>query len=128
MGSDMRILVPACRAYFYPDVVLTCAEPVFQDEEQDTILNPTVLIEILSKSTEKLDRERKFDCYRLLPTLTTYVLVSQEQARIEVYQRDGEEWRFMPLLGRDQSLTLPMLTSPLSFESIYARVKFGEEE
>ena len=91
LTSDMRVKVAATGLYTYPDLAIVCDEPQFEDDVFDTLLNPRVLIEILSDSTEKYDRGAKFELYRGLPSLQEYILVSQKQALIErhVRQSDG---------------------------------------
>src|ERR1700686_1263878 len=68
VSSDLRVRVPECDRYFYPDVVVVCNQPEFEDLEADTVLNPTLIVEVLSISAERLDREEKYDCYRTLPS------------------------------------------------------------
>ena len=72
----MRVLAPKCNRYFYPDVVVVCGQPQFEDSELDSLLNPALIIEVLSDSTERADRREKWDCYRTLESLETYVLAS----------------------------------------------------
>lgn len=88
--SEMRVRIPE-RGYMYPDVVIVCGEPQLEDGHLDTLLNPAVLIEVLSKSTERYDRGRRFYLYRLIESLADYVLVAQDEYRVEHYtkQPDG---------------------------------------
>lgn len=93
--SDIRVKVQKNGLYTYPDVTVTCAEPKLEDDRKDTLLNPTVIIEVLSESTEKYDRGKKFRLYRDLESLQEYVLVSQEQQRVEKFFRDPSGfWKF----------------------------------
>src|SRR5215211_3382177 len=85
--SDMRVKVSRIGKYTYPDVVVACEEEEFDDEERDTLLNPLVIIEVLSESTEAYDRGRKFEHYQYIESLTEYLLVSQEPYRVEQYVR-----------------------------------------
>lgn len=80
-ASDMRVRIPSKRMYTYPDVVVVCDEPRFEDDYLDTLLNPTVIIEVLSKSTEPYDRFQKFAFYRTSASLAEYVLVAQHEYR-----------------------------------------------
>lgn len=93
--SDMRVKDPASDRYVYPDATVVCAGPAFLDDVEDTLLNPTVLVEVLSPSTEAYDRGEKFDLYRSIPSVADYILVSTSQEKIEHYtrQEDGS-WRF----------------------------------
>lgn len=90
-AGDLRVRIPSKRMYTYPDVVVVCDEPQFEDDDLDTLLNPNVIIEVLSKSTEPYDRTRQFAFYRTIESLTEYVLVAQDEYRIEQYtkQPDG---------------------------------------
>jgi Uma2 family endonuclease len=93
--SDMRVKIPAISKYTYPDLVVTCGEEQFEDEQNDTLLNPVVIIEVLSESTEAYDRGKKFEHYQHLDTLREYLLVSQEPYRIEQYTWQNENtWTY----------------------------------
>jgi Uma2 family endonuclease len=85
--NDMRVKAAEARSYHYPDIVVACGTPQFEDAHVDTLLNPTLLIEVLSPSTEAYDRGGKFAHYRKILTLQEYLLVSQDQPSIERYQR-----------------------------------------
>src|ERR1019366_2678061 len=87
---DMRVRVSATGLYAYPDTVIVCGEPQFLDATQDTLLNPTVIVEVLSPSTEAYDRGRKFELYRAIPSLTHYLLVSPERMSAELFTRQEE--------------------------------------
>ncbi len=119
--SDIRVQTPLTNPYTYPDVVAVCGDPVFTDSEVDTLLNPTVIVEVLSRSTSDYDWSDKFASYRTIPSLYEYVLVSQDTARIEVYSRpagsgDATRWIYEVAEGaaeiaflRSVSVTLPLL-------------------
>ena len=79
----MRVKVSPTGLYTYPDVVVVCGQPKFDDAQKDTLLNPTLIVEVLSKSTEAYDRTRKFEHYRTLESLTDYLLISQDAPWIE---------------------------------------------
>ncbi len=83
--GDMRVHIPATGLYTYPDVTVVCGTPQFDDKEFDTLLNPTVIIEVLSPSTEKYDRGKKFEHYRSIPSLREYVLIAQDEMRVQLY-------------------------------------------
>lgn len=89
-ATDMRVKVSASGIYTYPDVVAVCGERRYDDKRKDTLLNPTVLIEVLSPSTEKYDRGKKFEHYLTLETLQDYVLVAQDRVHIEHFTRQGD--------------------------------------
>ncbi|NUQ75413.1 MAG: Uma2 family endonuclease [Polyangiaceae bacterium] len=91
--SDMRVKVPATGLYTYPDASVVCGKPEFEDGGMDTLLNPLVLVEVLSDSSERYDRGKKFEQYRSIPSLTDYVLVSQDHVLVEHFRRgEGGTW------------------------------------
>jgi Uma2 family endonuclease len=124
-SSDMRVLVPECNRYFYPDVVVVCGEARFEDAELDTLENPSLIIEVLSESTEHADRRLKSDCYRTLPSLRTYVLIAQDEPRIETFTRqDNGVWGYEAVSGREAVMPLPAIGCMLRLSDVYARVEF----
>lgn len=126
--SDMRVRIPRSKDYTYPDVVVVCDEPQFEDDELDTLLNPTVLIEVLSPSTEHYDRGTKFHLYREIVSLSEYILIAQDTPRVEHYirQKDGL-WLFSATTALDTTLTLPSINCTLALTDIYAKVTFESE-
>src|SRR5262245_5251681 len=90
LTSDIRLNVDVTCLYTYPDVIIVCGEPQFEDEVFDTLLNPRAVIEVLSDSTEKYDRGTKFAHYRQVPSLQEYVLVAQDRPLLERYVRQGD--------------------------------------
>ena len=125
-ANDMRISIPTARSYFYPDVGVVCEEPRFEDDVFDTLLNPIVIVEVLSPSTEAYDRGEKFAYYRQITPLQEYILVSQDQIRIEHYYRQERQWIFTDFEKRDQILLLPSIQCELPLQEIYERVTFSE--
>jgi Uma2 family endonuclease len=121
-GSDMRILVSQTGLYTYPDAVVVCGEPRFQDDEVDTLLNPTLIVEVLSPSTESYDRGAKFAHYRRLASLQEYVLVAQDEVRVERYTRKGDEWLLTEFTRPDDSLRLASIDCEFPLSEIYAKV------
>ena len=127
-SGDMRVLVPECDRYFYPDAVVVCGEAQFEDEELDTLTNPALVVEVLSTSTEKTDRRLKWDCYRTLPSLQTYVLIAQDEPRIETYTRqDNGAWEYEAVSGLEATVSLPAIGCTLRLADVYARVAFAPE-
>ena len=115
--------------FSYPDAVVICGEPQYHDEHRDVILNPTVIIEVLSESTEAFDRSEKFFRYQTWnPTLTDYLLVSQTSPLIEhfVRQPDGG-WSYYFYQGLEQSLSIKSIGCTLRLAEVYDRVGFPEE-
>ncbi|MEO8397568.1 MAG: Uma2 family endonuclease, partial [Chloroflexota bacterium] len=100
-----------------------------EKDQQDTLLNPTVIIEVLSPSTEIYDRGKKFQYYRELDSLQEYVLISQDQARIECYLRQPDgKWLFSEARGLEASLDLPSIECTLALATVYKRVNFAPAE
>ena len=123
-SNDMRVRVSPAR-YTYPDMVVACDGPEFEDSSQDILLNPVVLMEVLSPTTEKDDRSWKFAHYRHLATLTDYVMLSQYQPLVEHYTRNSDDkWVLTDLRGLSSVLRLPSIGCELSFSVIYERVEF----
>lgn len=122
--ADMRVNISASGRYTYPDVVAVCGERRFEDSELDTLLNPTVIAEVLSETTEKYDRVEKFDHYRSIASLREYVLVAQSSMRVDHYVlRDGQ-WVFSALTAAEERLALPSIGCEISLADIYEGVEF----
>jgi len=128
--ADMRVKVSAISLYTYPDVVVACGELVFEGEEPDTLLNPTLIVEVLSASTEAYDRGNKFKHYRQIPSLQEYVLVSQEQPQVERFVRrgDGEEWVWSAVTGLEATAHFASIDCRVPLAEIYDRVAFPDPE
>lgn len=124
--NDMRVRIPSPMSYTYPDVVVVCDEPRFEDDVFDTLLNPTVLFEVLSPSTEAYDRDRKFARYQQIASLREYVLVSQDRLRVEHYCRRGAQWVLTEFCARADELSLVSIGCELALWDIYALVQFPE--
>jgi Uma2 family endonuclease len=128
-GSDMKVRVAETGLYTYPDLSIACGEIQFQDEHRDVLLNPCVIVEVLSKSTERRDRGWKFDRYCELPSLVDYVLVSQDKRLVEHYIRQPhDEWKLQRLKEPDSVLRLTAVGCEVALRAIYADVEFGPEE
>ena len=122
--SDMRVQVATTGMYTYPDVVAVCGPREFADAHRDTLLNPTVIVEVLSPSTQDYDRGAKFDYYWRLPSLAEYVLVAQDQMRVEHFARQDAGWLLTIARAPDDILRLPALDAALPLAAIYANVEF----
>jgi len=122
-ASDMRVRVPACDKYYYPDIVVVCGEPRYQHLGGiETLLNPTLIVEVLSESTEAADRGDKWICYQTLHSLQTYVLVSQDRVLVEVYQRAERNWIYTTYEDTNQVIALEAILCELRVSEVYARV------
>ena len=122
-ASDMRVGISAGLFYFYPDVTVVCSEPCFEDDAFDTLINPQVIIEVLSPSTENYDRVEKFAHYRQSESLQEYILISQAQVRVEHYLRQGQQWIRSELRALENVLPLPSIGAELSLSQIYRFVE-----
>ena len=126
LANEMRVSSPLTSSYFYPDVVAVWGEPRFEDEVFDILLNPTVIIEVLSPSTEAYDRGDKFAHYRQLHSLQEYILVSQDKVRVEHYVRQTEQWVLTDFQRLEQHLPLTSIQCELPLQEIYENVPFPE--
>jgi Uma2 family endonuclease len=123
--SDLRVQVSATGLYTYPDASVICGPLEFEDEHRDTVLNPTVVVEVLSESTEAYDRGKKFGHYRQIPTLREYLLVSQDEPRIERFLRnDDGTWTLTEATGPEATLPLPSLGIEIALREVYDKVEF----
>lgn len=123
--TDLRAKVDPTGLYTYPDISAVCGEPKFEDDRFYTLLNPILIVEVLSSTTESYDRGQKFEHYRLLPSLQDYVLVSQWEYRIERYSRGGDgSWLYTEAVGADSTVDLPSIGCSLSLSRVYEQVKF----
>jgi len=121
-ATDMRVKAAEVRSYHYPDIAVVCGKPEFEDSHADTLLNPTLLIEVLSPSTEAYDRGGKFSHYRKIESLREYLLVMQDQASIERYVRHGEVWMLTETLGLEATVALESIDCVLSLREVYRKV------
>ena len=126
--NDMRVRTHPETSYFYPDVVVVCGEPRFEDNAFDTLLNPIVLVEVLSPSTQAYDRGEKFKNYQQLTSLQEYILVSQDEVHIEHYRRQETQWKLTEFRSLENVLSLTAIECELSLEDIYRRVALGENQ
>lgn len=123
--SDLKVKEQTSGLFTYPDIVVICGEPVFYDQEKDTVTNPTVLMEVLSPSTEGYDRGFKFELYRKIKSLKDYLLISQEKTSIEYYTRlsDGS-WNLKEYTDKSQSIDIKSIECSLDLNEVYYNVKF----
>ncbi|MFZ2632846.1 MAG: Uma2 family endonuclease [Desulfosalsimonadaceae bacterium] len=126
--NDMRVKVSATGLYTYPDVAAVCGEPVFEDAIADTLLNPMVIIEVLSQSTEAYDRGEKFAHYRRLSSLADYVLISQDKACVEHFVRQGNQWVLSEINDVEGKINLNSIGCNLSLGEIYNKVHLEDND
>jgi Uma2 family endonuclease len=122
--SDMRVRVSQTGLYTYPDVIVACGQSQFLDANVDSLLNPTMIVEVLSPSTESYDRGAKFGHYRRLPSLKEYVIVAQDQILVERYFRHGDDWLLTDFRQLEDTLPLRSIDCELRLSDIYAKVEF----
>ena len=123
LPNDMRVKIED--GYVYPDIVISCGDAEFEDNEFDTLTNPVVIMEILSDSTEAFDRGKKFAYYRATPTLQEYILVSQDEYHVEQFIRcDHGKWEYCSYKGIDQTLKVASVNCELPLSEIYWDIKF----
>jgi Uma2 family endonuclease len=121
--NDMRVRVPAANLYTYPDVVVACGDPQFTDEEIDTLLNPALIVEVLSPSTESYDRGTKFEYYRTLPSLAEYLLLAQDRVHAEHFvKQPNDGWLLTETDCLDDVLELTAIGCTLALRDTYDRV------
>ena len=126
--TDMRVFVPETGLYTYPDLVVVCGEPQFQDDVFDTLLNPVLLIEVLSDSTESYDRGKKFQHYRSIESLQEYILVSQNEARIEKYIKHGDGfWLLSEAVGLNSEIEFSSIECVIALAEVYGKINFEDE-
>ncbi len=124
-GSDMKVAVAETGLYTYPDVVAVCGEPLFRDGSRDVLLNPSLIVEVLSPSTEAFDRGAKFAHYRRLPSLREYVLIAQEEMRVEVYMAvDDGTWSLREYSDPNAEVPLTSVNVRLQLAEAYRLVEF----
>lgn len=127
--SDMRIKVQQTGLNTYPDVTIVCGQPQFTDEIRDTLVNPTLIIEVLSPSTERYDRGMKFQNYRTIDALQDYILIAQDHQHIEHYSRqETGQWLLNEVSGSEATLDIPSLQCQLPLEDVYEKVEFVPEQ
>jgi len=120
--SDMRLKIDSTRLYTYPDAMIVCGQDKFDDEHKDMLLNPDVIIEVLSDSTENYDRVKKFGHYRKIGSLKEYVLISQNAAKIEKFVRTPQGWLFSETDETASEMILESVSCSLNIDEVYDKV------
>jgi Uma2 family endonuclease len=126
--SDMRVRIPS-GLYTYPDVTVACGEPKLLDQRRDTLLNPMVIVDVLSESTEAYDRGKKSEHYRQIASLRHYLLVAADRAHIEVYtRRDDQTWQLTEATGLHSTIELSAIECRLELAEVYDKVALEQNE
>jgi len=124
--NDMRLLTNPKGLYTYPDVMVVCGKIEFAPKRDDTVMNPAVIVEVWSDSTQAYDRGKKFALYRQIPSLKDYVMIDQTQPYVEHYRREGHFWVFETLETIDAILTLTSLECEIPLAVMYEKVEWQE--
>ena len=123
-GSDMRVKIASPVKYTYPDIVAICGEEFFEDENEDTLLNPMLIIEVLSKSTEGYDRGEKFEYYQTIESFSEYVLITQEPFRVEQFVRKEQNvWTYFEFRASEDVVKLNFIDCELVLRDIYYKIQ-----
>jgi Uma2 family endonuclease len=123
--NELRVRVDATGLHTYPDIVVLCGEPQLTDDHLDTLTNPTVLVEVLSPSTEAYDRGAKWRHYQQIASLREYVLIAQDAPAVEHFIRqDDGSWRYEATIGLEAAVEFPTLGCALTLTEIYGDVRF----
>lgn len=124
-ASDMRLCVNMTGLYTYPDVMAVCGEREYVDSEVDTLLNPSMIAEVLSESTESYDRGKNFRHYQQISSLKEYVVIAQDEVRVERYTRRGDDWVLSVFSKLDDMLRLTSIDCEVALREIYDKVEFA---
>ncbi|WP_071190147.1 Uma2 family endonuclease [Trichormus sp. NMC-1] len=123
--SDLRLWIPRYNEYTYPDILIIKDEPIFEERRTDTVINPSIIFEVFSKSTSSRDRGDKFTFYRSLPEFQEYILIDQYQSHIEQFSKTKEgNWLFSESDDEEGILTLVSANCQIPYRQIYDRVTF----
>ena len=127
LNRDQRVHVPTTKLYTYPDVTLACGERRYDDADPPSLLNPTLVVEVTSDTTEDFDRGKKFLHYQTITELRHYVLVSHRERRIDHFRREGDgQWHLTTLTQDDARLDLPEHGGAIALADVYGNVDLDE--
>jgi Uma2 family endonuclease len=127
--GDVRLWIPRYRIYTYPDVMVIQGEPVYHENRKDTITNPQLIVEVLSKSTKNYDHVDKFEFYRSIPEFREYIMIDQYRYKVEQFAKTFEsQWFLTEYDSADAVLALSSLDFQITLRDIYERVNFEESE
>ncbi len=123
-GSDMKVRVKPDGLFTYPDISALCGDEKYLDENEDVLLNPSLIIEVLSESTENYDRGKKFVLYRELESLREYVLISSDYKKVEIFKRtQSNQWLLSDII-ENELIHFESIHCSISFEEIYNKIQF----
>jgi Uma2 family endonuclease len=122
LASHMKVSLSDSRKFIYPDVSVFCGEPQFHDDREDVLLNPILIVEVLSATTAAFDRGEKFQAYQQIESLQEYILISQDKHLVEQYVRQTKEaWTYTATVGLESTLALPSIGCVLSVGAVYEK-------
>jgi Uma2 family endonuclease len=126
--SDVKVYIPEYNVYTYPDVMMVADKPIYQEKSKTTILNPLVIIEVLSLSTQDYDRGQKFKYYRSVESLQEYILIDQYESSIEQFAKNPQQkWVLTEYKNQEETLKLESLSWQIPLKNIYKRVDLSEK-
>ncbi|MFK7908916.1 MAG: Uma2 family endonuclease [Chitinophagales bacterium] len=126
-NSDLMVYIESVNKSVYPDVAVVCDKPEFKDKNKIILLNPMLIVEVLSKSTAAYDRGEKFRMYQQLPSFKEYLIVSQDQPKVECFYRESKDlWRISYAVGLDKSIHLYSMDCDIPLTEIYSFIEFEE--
>ncbi|MFB2934145.1 Uma2 family endonuclease [Aerosakkonemataceae cyanobacterium BLCC-F154] len=127
--GDVRLWIPKKRSYTYPDVMVTAGKPEYFEQRKDTVTNPQVIVEVLSKSTKAYDRGGKFQFYQTIPSFQEYILIDQSQRFIEQFSKqENKRWSYCVYDEEDLALVFSSFAVEVSLDDVYDKVDFEAEE
>ena len=127
--GDVRLWIAQKRTYTYPDVMILADEPEYFNNRRDIIVNPQIIVEVLSKSTKGYDREDKFQAYRTISTFQEYLLIDQTQIHVEQFSKTGKkQWTLREYDEEDEAIALVAVPFEISLQDLYNKVKFEPVE
>ena len=127
--TDQRLWIPTRKIHTYPDIMVVKTPLEYEQGRKDTLVNPVMIAEVLSKSTKSYDRDEKFAAYRTIPSLQEYILIDQYTMHIEQYfKTDNNKWIFSEFIDGDSSLNLSSIPCQILLADIYDKVDFNTEE
>lgn len=125
VSNDLRVWVKEKDFFTYPGILVICSKPEFFNDRTDTVINPVLIIEVLSDSTKNYDRGEKFEFYRTIPSLKDYILVDQYKIHLEYFSKTSEnKWVLTEYFKKSDALTIPGINVNILLEDIYDRVDF----
>ena len=124
INNDLRLWIPVYRRGLYPDAMVFSGALEFNSDRQDEVLNPLLIVEVLSPSTEEYDRTDKFRMYRSIPNFCEYLLIRQNKVFVERYSKQGQLWTYSDFDGLDQSILLESMRIEIAIAEIYRNIEF----